>query len=808
VKTYVTVYFGTLTLSMLLVPVISRLAKWYRLVDIPGPRKVHDVPIPRIGGIAFVISTFALVLGVFFLSNQIGQSFRESRTEFIALLAGAGFIFAVGLFDDLHPVRGYIKLLCFIAASLAICASGATISSISLGTSLVLETGWAAWPLTILWIVMITVCMSVIDGLDGLAAGIAVIVCGTIVLIALWSGQAAMAVLMLALLGSVTGFLIFNFHPAKIFMGDCGSMFLGFMIGAGSIICQMKTSTIIGLAIPFLVLVMPILDTGFVVICRRIIDRRSIFTPDRSHLHHRLMDLGLRQVTVVIIIYAVTAISASFGVLMLTTQGGWLFALLACGLLFMLFMFACLQCSRFRKILKALKRNRTIAREANAERRIFETAHVKMLESRSFGTWWDTLCEMSKEMRFQNIGLWNRQNGRYVRKCLWNAPEGKSKTGRTINLRLPINGNGAAECEIRAGILADGYLELGGRQAMLLSRLIDEFPPPEQLQRVKTPNQPVNTMLRYITTEKKVTSSFMTITNKQALERPVHIPRPVNIMGIPVVPFKSYDQALECVGKIIESDSKSLWIAVNPVKIYHAWRKPELMELMQQADVGICDGVGVSIASMILHGNSIARCTGCDLFIRLISEAGRKGWGVYLLGASAKSNSLARANLQKRYPNLRIVGWHDGYFKDSNMIIEEINSCGANLLFVAMGSPKQENWIQNNWQAINANICMGVGGSFDIAAGSIRRAPKFFRMTGTEFLYRLICEPRKRWGIQKVLIPYFLQVIGKKTVDLTMSDEGANGPSEAIGVSESLRIKDTKEIVKKQKLSRDISIEH
>ena len=754
-KTYVTVYFGTLLLAMLLVPIISRLAKWYRLLDTPGPRKVHEIPIPRVGGIAFVVSTYALVLAVFFLSNEIGQSFRQSRMEFIALLAGAGLMFAVGLFDDLHPVQGYIKLLCLIAASLVICASGATISSISLGTSFVFKTGLAAWPLTIFWIVMITVCMSVIDGLDGLAAGVAIIVCGTIVLIALWSGQVAMAVLMLALLGSVTGFLIFNFHPAKIFMGDCGSIFLGFMIGAGSIICQTKTSTLVGLAIPFLVLCMPILDTSFVVICRRILDRRSIFAADRSHMHHRLLDFGLRQMTVVIIIYSVTVISACIGILMLTAQGGWSFVLLVCGLILSLSMFACLQSSRFRKILKALKRNWAIARKVKAERHIFEIAQVKMRQSRSFGAWWDTLCDMGKEMRFQSIALWNRQDGRYSKECVWKAPKGKSIAGRTMKLRLPLNENGAVEYEIRVDILADGHLEMGGQQAMLLGRLMDEFPPPDHLHGTKTDSL-----------------AYVTITNKQILEKLAHIPRPVNVMGIPVVPFESYDQALKCVEEIIESGSKSSWIAINPVKIYHAWHKPELLELMQQADVGICDGVGVSIASRILHGQSIVRCTGCDLFFRLLSEAARKGWGVYLLGASAQSNTAARAELQRRYPDLKIVGWHDGYFEDSNTIIEQINSSGANFLFVAMGSPKQENWIQNNWQAINANICMGVGGSFDIASGSLRRAPKIFRMTGTEFLYRLICEPHKRWRIQKVLIPYFLQVIGEKTVDLTMSDEG------------------------------------
>jgi len=483
VKTYVTVYFGTLILAMLLVPVNSRLAKWYCLVDNPGPRKVHDSPIPRVGGIAFVVSTLIFVLGMFFLSNQIGHSFRESHTQFIALLAGAFFMFAVGLIDDLHPLRGYIKLLCLIAASIGICASGATISSVSLGTSFAFNTGLAAWPLTILWIMMITVCMGVIDGLDGLAAGIAVIVCGTILLIALWCGQVAMAVLMLALLGSVTGFLIFNFYPAKIFMGDCGSMFLGFMIGAGSIVCQIKASTLIGLAIPFLVLVVPILDTGLVVVCRRILDRRSIFAPDRSHLHHRLLDLGLRQFTAVIIIYSVTVISASIGVLILTAKGGWPFVLLACGLFLMIFMFVCLQSSRLRKILKALKRNLAIARQVKAEKRIFETAQVKMRESGSFGEWWDTLRTMGKDMHFYSIGLWNRRNGRYVRKCLWNGsePEENSKTGRTIELKLPLNGNGSADSEIRAHIPTNGDLEMGGRQAMLLGRLMDEFPPPEKV---------------------------------------------------------------------------------------------------------------------------------------------------------------------------------------------------------------------------------------------------------------------------------------------------------------------------------------
>ena len=747
-NTYLTVYFGTLIIAMLLVPIVSRLAKLHNLVDLPGLRKVHKTAVPRIGGIAIIVSTFALVLPVFFLNNTIGQSFRESQTEFITMLIAAAFIFIVGLIDDIHPVRGKIKLLCIVAASLAICASGTTISSIPLGTSFRLQTGWAAWPLTVFWIAIITVCINLIDGLDGLAAGIAVIVCGTIVLLAFWTGQAAITVLMLALLGSVTGFLFFNFYPAKIFMGDCGSMFLGFMIGAGSIVCQSKTSTLVGLAIPFLVLGAPILDTGLVVVSRRILERRSVFSPDRNHLHHRLLAYGFKHRTVVIVIYSITAIFASIGLLTLTTRGEWTEEILAGGLLLMFSMFAVLHRGRFRKILKALRYNWNMAHEARKETRIFEKASLKIQESVSFPAWWDTVCEMCKEMRFHGIGVWNLHNGQYINTCIWKAPEDNC-THKNATFILPLDGNGTVKWEIRANICADGYLEQSGRQAMLLARLIGNFPPPEQ-----NDQHPDTTR-----------------TVMQTLERPAYIPTPLEIMGTPVTPFKSYDEALECVEKIIESHHKSFWVAINPIKIYQAWQKPELMELLRQADVGLCDGMGVAVTSKILKRQSLFRCTGCDLFFKLISLASRKGWGVYMLGSSAQTNTAARSALQKKYPGLKIVGWHDGYFKDSQKVVEHINSSRANLLFVAMGSPKQEYWIRENWQAIETNFCMGVGGSFDIAAGNLKRAPKIFRVTGTEFLFRLICEPFKRGPIQKVLLPYALQVMGKKAVDLTLSDE-------------------------------------
>jgi UDP-N-acetylmuramyl pentapeptide phosphotransferase/UDP-N-acetylglucosamine-1-phosphate transferase len=502
VKTYLTVYFGTVLAATLLVPIISRLARSHNLLDEPGPRRVHQNAVPRIGGIAIFVSTLALVLPVFFLSNTIGQYFRESRLEFVTLLISASFVFIVGLIDDLRAIQGKIKLLCIIAASLAICASGATISNISLGTSFQLQTGWAAWPLTIIWIVIITVCVNLIDGLDGLAAGIAAIVCGTLVLLAFWSNQAGITVLMLALLGSVTGFIFFNFYPARIFMGDCGSMFMGFMIGAGSIICQSKTSTLVGLAIPFLVLGAPILDTGLVVVSRRILERRSVFSADRNHLHHRLLAYGFNHRGVVIIIYSITAIFASIGVLTLTSKGVWTAELLVGGLLLMFSLFAVFHKGRLKKILKALRYNWSIARATSKEIRCFEKAQLRMRESVSFDKWWDTICEMCNELRFEKIELWSSNNGRRTNTCLWQAPQHKSTDGNA-EFTLPLDSNGAAKWEIRANISAGGNLERSGRQAMLLGRLMDEFPPPEQAEKVKTDEGPVDAVLLSSTKEEE-----------------------------------------------------------------------------------------------------------------------------------------------------------------------------------------------------------------------------------------------------------------------------------------------------------------
>jgi exopolysaccharide biosynthesis WecB/TagA/CpsF family protein len=756
-KTYLAIYFGTVLTAICLVPIISRIAKKFHLVDMPDPRKVHQIPVPRVGGIVFVISTLAFVVPCFFLNDDIGQSFREVKTQLIVLLASACFVFLVGLIDDLHPLPGLIKLLCLIIASLAICASSATLHSISIGNWFEIETGWVSWPLTVLWIVVITIGMNFIDGLDGLAAGIASFVCGAIFLLALWSGQTAMSILMLVLLGSVTGFLFFNFYPAKIFMGDCGSMFLGFMIGAGSLVCQAKTATFVGLAIPLLVLGVPVFDAALTMIRRAILYRRSVFSSEMGHIHHYLLDMGLPQLTAVIIIYALTAISASLGLFMLTTTGGWSIFLFTGGLIFILLVFIYLGAAHIRETIAAIKRNRNITRKIKLDKNYFENAQLYMRQAVSSHDWWESICILAKNMQFKNMDFSRSHDGNSEILFSWKPAEEVKQTDPKAEFILPVfQKDSDVKLQIKLGTPGSDFLEVTCRRVALLGRLIDEFPPPDGILTLKSKEQ-----YEDIKQQAKECPELL-ITEKQPVKKAAGIPESIDVLGVPVTPFDSYSEALGCIEKIVETHQRSFWIAINPQKCFRAWHEPELKEILNRVDACICDGVGMSIASKILNGISIRRCTGCDLFFDTISLASGKKWKVFLLGASPESNSNAYLELTKKFPDLQIVGRQDGYFKDSSIIVERINASKANLLFVAMGSPKQEYWIWQNWESLKVNFCLGVGGSFDVASGDLKRAPKIFQKTGTEFLFQLITEPRKRWPRQKVYFPFMLRVIFKK----------------------------------------------
>ncbi|MEB3197929.1 MAG: MraY family glycosyltransferase [Candidatus Sericytochromatia bacterium] len=286
----------------LLIPWVTRAAYALGRVDEPDARKVHTVPIPRLGGVAIFLGFVVAVVAIELLVP--GPLFPRTG-PFLGLFVGAALIFLLGIVDDLLPLPARWKLLVQIVAASVAVWLGVRIEVLSnpFGGMFILPMSVSVG-LTVFWLVGITNTINLIDGLDGLAGGVSLIAASTTALIAFQTKQPALALLALALVGATIGFLRYNWNPAKIFMGDSGSLFLGFSLAAISVVGLLKVAATAALLVPILILGVPIFDTAFAIV-RRAIQRRPIFSPDRGHLHHRLLGLGFSQRRAVVIIYAI-----------------------------------------------------------------------------------------------------------------------------------------------------------------------------------------------------------------------------------------------------------------------------------------------------------------------------------------------------------------------------------------------------------------------------------------------------------------------------------------------------------------------
>ena len=234
----------------------------------------------------------------------------------------------------------------------------------------------------------------------------------------------------------------------------------------------------------------------------------------------------------------------------------------------------------------------------------------------------------------------------------------------------------------------------------------------------------------------------------------------VSVLGVKTTPFESVEHAARYARNRIATGRKTFCVAVNPEKVERARQDPALKRVIEEADIRLCDGIGIALASLILNKLRLARCTGVDLFFELVRTAAIENWSVFLLGASEESNEGAQQQLLRLFPGLSISGRQSGYFENSAELVEKVNASGAHMLFVAMGSPRQELWIAEYRNRLKPLFIMGVGGSFDVLSGGTRRAPILFRKTGTEWLYRLMTEPR-RMRRQLVLPAFVFHVLAQ-----------------------------------------------
>lgn len=238
----------------------------------------------------------------------------------------------------------------------------------------------------------------------------------------------------------------------------------------------------------------------------------------------------------------------------------------------------------------------------------------------------------------------------------------------------------------------------------------------------------------------------------------------VPILGTPVTAFCSCSHAVEVLKQRIDARQKTFCAAINPEKLYRARRDAALRRTLALAHIRLCDGVGVSLASLLLHGRRLNRTTGIELFFALARRAAHEGWKVFLLGASAESSERACRKLTAMCPGLAIAGRRDGFFASSEEVVTEINESGADVLFVAMGSPRQEFWIREHLEVLRPTVIMGVGGSLDVLSGTSRWAPAAFRKLGLEWLFRLVTQPSRLR--RQLVLPLYAMDIFKASLGL------------------------------------------
>ena len=320
-KSYLLVFAASLVVSTALTWVVREVSKRFGILPEPDSHHIHRQPISRLGGVAIFL-TFCCSLFLLYLGSRFGFLPSPAGRDPLKILLPAVLLFATGLFDDLRALRARTKLLVQICGALWLCWNGLCfpefdlqISGLSFGH--VLSIG-----MTVCWVVWVCNGINFIDGLDGLAAGTSVLLTVPIFVVALLTGKVIVAMAAIALAGAVLGFLSFNYNPATIFLGDSGSLFLGFVL-SGLVLAEAKNggASLRSLVIPLIAFALPLTDT-VVTFLRRILSGRALFDPDRKHIHHKLLDMGLSHRQAVGILYGVSASSVGLSLLFLSPRFG------------------------------------------------------------------------------------------------------------------------------------------------------------------------------------------------------------------------------------------------------------------------------------------------------------------------------------------------------------------------------------------------------------------------------------------------------------------------------------------------------
>ena len=303
---YIAAFATAFGVCLFTTPFAKRMAIKMGAIDYPKKRGLHKEPIPRMGGLAIILGFMVTMLVLMPFIDEI------RTVEFMGFLGGALIIVVLGMVDDIYRVGAKIKLIVQVIAALLVVLTGTRIDVVAWPMATYLE-GFSG-PFTVVWIMGVTNAVNLMDGVDGLAAGVTSICATCLMVLCILTGTPLAVVLMAALAGSCLGFLPRNFNPAEIFMGDTGATFLGYVLAVSSILGVFKSYALLAVLIAVLCLALPIFDTAFAML-RRAINRKPLMGADRGHLHHRLIDRGYNQKQTVLILYGISAISGLVAIL-------------------------------------------------------------------------------------------------------------------------------------------------------------------------------------------------------------------------------------------------------------------------------------------------------------------------------------------------------------------------------------------------------------------------------------------------------------------------------------------------------------
>jgi len=726
-------------MTAVLTPYAMRLASCIGAVDLGGYRRLYRGEIPLLGGLAIAIPFVGACVFSSFEPTLMFLAIKgDPPSIFLPLAAGCATILLLGIADDIYHLSARTKLAVQVLVALFLCWHGAAMTRIALPVIGVIELGrFSGTVITVLWLVGLINAFNMLDGIDGLATSVALVAALGFTALAAVMGHTLVVLLSLTLAGSLIAFLFYNFPPAKLFLGDTGSMFLGFCLASIGLLGGHKSQATVLLVSPMLILGLPILET-LLSMTRRFVRGRPVFFGDDHHTHHRLSHMGYSPRQVVLLLCGVGALLSMAGVLQQTVpaQSGW--AVLP----YMLYGTTALGTAWFAgyvpspgKLMASLARRRQNSLLTGLTRYAVEALNANNGQENLD----DVLHLFQKHAGLRFIEVWFEDGAAPLSTCGFadESASGATQPIKTVRINRP------------------------GRRGLIVRFQFDHVPSQPE-------GTDITSALARTFQKARIRSRGADSTDEKA-----------RILGIGVN-LLDYRKVMDTINAWRASrPAKSRYvIAINPHSAMMCKRNKNVRRAMANAALSLPDGIGMVWAANILGHSHFGRVTGPTLMFNLCDGGRAYGFRHFFYGgAKGVADELAR-HLAAEFPGLQVAGTYCPPFsslseEEDKAIVETINNTKADILWVGLGAPKQEEWMAAHVDSIQVPVMIGVGAAFDFHSGNVKWAPKWIRAIGMEWAYRLALEPKRMWRRNLDSPLFLLNVLAQRLKPPALRDREA-----------------------------------